>query len=495
MIFDDEITRQRADPWQVEVHLLGVAREVNRVRHDITDALVVLIGNEQSAAGRHGQAINVAEPGLERRTAIAAEAHVGGAGKGRENSGGQVHLEHLGTAGDKKRVVAADREVAQIQAQIHVGGRPRAGDVRSAAGDGVDDARGGGDAAHHGRHSQAAAFQHKDVVGGVHRDALGKVEARGGSGTAVAAPRRDRNSGRVVESGDGAHDPGCAIHLAQTTPAAINDINVVTAVHRDALRALEPRTCGRAAIAISAADRERVKQAHAGEVRNEAGGQVDRAHARQAEARDVKGVATAVNGEGEDVADLRAGGRPAVAVRTVIAKTAWRRTVAGHGGDGPVGGIDGANAEIAVVGKVKRAVAADRHSERELQAGVGGRAAVAGKAEGAAARNGDDGTGRSGRLHTAGERHVKRRLVAVVAGDMQGSDACASALRGIAHRKTAAAARGNGRRRIGRHREIGGVQSINGNAQAGQVAVAAVADREGQLRSAPRQHPSKVHAG
>ena len=68
---------------------------MDRIRRDVADPRVVRIGDDQPAAGRHGQTSDGAEPGVECGAAVAAEAAVRGAGEGAELAGAEVHLEHL----------------------------------------------------------------------------------------------------------------------------------------------------------------------------------------------------------------------------------------------------------------------------------------------------------------------------------------------------------------------------------------------------------------
>jgi hypothetical protein len=126
-----------------------------------------------------------------------------------------------------------EREAVEA-VEVHAGGRSAAavGIIGSAAGDRVDDAGGGVDAADEHR---VAQVEHKHIARAVDRQVVGKGERRLGGRSAVAAALVERLMEHgVLDTGDAADDPRRAVHVAKSV--VIRDDYIVARANGHAKR-------------------------------------------------------------------------------------------------------------------------------------------------------------------------------------------------------------------------------------------------------------------
>ena len=132
----------------MKLGLPGVADEVDRIGRDVADAVIVVISNQQTAAGHGFEAGDEVKHGVARRPAVAGEAAGSRAGVGGKLAGRQRELEDLTALGDEQVARVVEGDVPEAVREVDVGGLPAArGRIRAAAGDAGDDAGGGVDAA------------------------------------------------------------------------------------------------------------------------------------------------------------------------------------------------------------------------------------------------------------------------------------------------------------------------------------------------------------
>ncbi|MNS29471.1 hypothetical protein D3C72_614720 [compost metagenome] len=336
------------------VGVAGRARARHRrdgaVRRDAADAVVVVVRDQQRARGLPEDAVGAAQ----HRHGLAAvfEARHAGAGVGADGAVGRHLADHV-VVGVGDVEVARGVEAGATRRHEHGHGGRAVGQAGEAvAGQGGHHAGGG-----HLAHALVGAVRHDQLASGVHGDAVGRVEERGGAGAV----------GVAVAAGDRADDAR-GRDLADAVVGALGDVEVARGIHRQGARVVE---LGDRAGAVGGAGRARAGQGGGGAVRG------DLADAVVARVRHVD-RAGGVHGHAAGAVELGGGG---------AALGVARAGAAAEGAD-QAGGRDLADGVVAGVGHVDVARSVHRELVRVVEA-----------------RRGRDAVGQAGDA-LAGERRV-----------------------------------------------------------------------------------------